>query len=239
MKPYPFEDYLEAKKRLSAAFQAQEPYLLLTGGTGSGKTALLGELREGLDRCRYRIIYFHHAGKLTCIGLIRLLARSLRVQLFRSYSETLQAMERLFEEETADLFLWLDEAHELPEETLSDIKTLAEKNFEGKMRLRILLVGLPELKERLQAHPQLWRRFSIREEITGLRKEELSPFLQHHFADQSSFLGEEGLQLLFEYGKGIPGYILPLFKQLLQKKPQERAFHIHEIEEILQSWLLP
>ena len=39
--PYPFEDFLRAKQRLyRALFEHREPFALLTGETGTGKTAL-------------------------------------------------------------------------------------------------------------------------------------------------------------------------------------------------------
>ena len=63
--PYPFEDFLRAKQRLHRAlFEHHEPFALLTGETGTGKTALLRELRADIERARYRVVYFAQARKL-------------------------------------------------------------------------------------------------------------------------------------------------------------------------------
>ena len=56
--PFPFADFLRAKQRLHRAlFEHHEPFALLTGETGTGKTALLRELRAEIDRTRYRVVY--------------------------------------------------------------------------------------------------------------------------------------------------------------------------------------
>ena len=79
--PFPFEDFRRAKHRLlGAVLEHQEPFALLTGETGTGKTALLRELRTELDRARHRVVYFSEARKLGAAGLVKVLAESLRVR---------------------------------------------------------------------------------------------------------------------------------------------------------------
>ncbi len=69
--PYPFDDFLRAKGALrTALIEHPEPFALLTGDTGSGKTALLRELRTELDRARHRVLYFSEARKLGAPGLV-------------------------------------------------------------------------------------------------------------------------------------------------------------------------
>ena len=64
-QPFPFEDFRRAKTTLRTALtEHAEPFTLLAGDTGSGKTALLRELRGELDRARYRVLYFAEARKL-------------------------------------------------------------------------------------------------------------------------------------------------------------------------------
>ena len=52
--------------------------------------------------------------------------------------------------------LWLDEAHELPDETLAEIRALAESDLDSSRRVQVMLVGLPRLRALLQARPHLW-----------------------------------------------------------------------------------
>src|SRR5206468_11167 len=102
---------------------------------------------------------------------------------------------RALGEETQRLLLWFDEAHELPEETLAEARALVECDLEGAPKVQVLLVGMPRLRSDLQAHPHLWRRIVVREEIAGLQLDELPQFLEHHFGPaHAKRFCEQGLQ---------------------------------------------
>ena len=79
--PFPFKDFMRAKEDLgSALVDDDEVYAMLTGETGTGKTALLSELHSQLDRSRYRVLYFSEARKLGAAGLIKVIGESLRAR---------------------------------------------------------------------------------------------------------------------------------------------------------------
>jgi len=240
-KPFAFADFQRALQNLQEALRSQqEPYVLLTGHTGTGKTMLCRQLQLELDRCRYRILYFSHARRLNATGLVRVLANALRVPTRRSHSETLHGLVHSLHEEPYQLLLWFDEAHELPEETLSEARALAESDLQGHCPMRILLVGLPPLRDRLQAIPSLWRRIVVREELTGLTLDELPPFLHHHFtAQHTKCLCQEGMRTLFERARGIPGLIVPMFRRLLADTQSNEPINPLSIDDILQRWELP
>ena len=62
---FPYRDFVRVKDIVRTALcEQQEPYVLVTGETGTGKTMLLRELRADLDRARYRVFYFAGAQKL-------------------------------------------------------------------------------------------------------------------------------------------------------------------------------
>jgi hypothetical protein len=100
------------------------------------------------------------------------------------------------------------------------------------------LVGLPKLRAGLQAHPPLWRRILVREEITGLLFEEMEAFLEHHFpSGQGKRLCERGLSALFERAKGAPGLLLPMARAVLARAEASMGkIDPAHLEETLVRW---
>ncbi len=236
--PYPFQDFLRAKHQLQhALLEHHEPFALLSGDTGTGKTALLRVLCADIDRSRQRLIYFAQASQLSPTGLIKVIAETLRVPTSLCHALSLERILRVLTEDPRTLLLWLDEAHELPESTLCQARTLGESNLLGSSPIQILLIGLPKLRGQLQAFPALWRRFVVREEITGLLFEELNGFLEHHFSS-SPRLCEQGLSTLFEHAKGVPGLLLPMYRTIIARASSDNASQIDptEVEDTLQRW---
>jgi type II secretory pathway predicted ATPase ExeA len=237
--PYPFRDFVRAKETIAhALIELDETYVMLTGDTGTGKTALLRELRSQLDRTRHRMLYFAEARKLGAAGLVKVIGESLRVRTSMCHSVSLDRLLRALSEESHTILLWLDEAQDLPAETLAEVRALAESDLDGARRVRVLFVGLPKLRAELQAHPYLWRRVVVREEITGLVCDEAQDFLDHHFAaDQSGRLCEQGLTTLFERAGGVPGLLLPMYRAVLARAGTGKGkINPEQVDDTLERW---
>lgn len=236
--PYPFRDFTRAKESLARALlDPDETFAMLTGETGTGKTALLRELRSQLDRTRHRVLYFSEARKLGAAGLVKVVGESLRVRTSMCHSVSLDRLLRALSEESHSILLWLDEAQDLPAETLAEARALAESDLDGERRVRVLFVGLPRLRAELQTHPYLWRRIVVREEITGLVFDELQDFLDHHFeAPASKRLCEQGLTTLFERAGGVPGLLLPMYRTVLARAGTEGKIEPEQVDDTLERW---
>jgi len=237
--PYPFRDFVRAKDTIAHALvELDETYAMLTGDTGTGKTALLRELRSQLDRTRHRMLYFSESRKLGAAGLVKVIGESLRVRTSMCHSVSLDRLLRALSDESHTILLWLDEAQDLPDETLAEVRALAESDLDGSRRVRVLFVGLPKLRAELQSHPYLWRRIVIREEITGLVFDEAQDFLNHHFtADQSRRLCERGLTTLFERAGGVPGLLLPMYRALLARAGTGKGkINPDQVDDTLERW---
>jgi len=238
--PFPFRDFVRVKQALRTALvDDDETYALLVGDTGIGKTALLRELRAELDRARFRVLYFAEGRRLGPAGLVKVIGETLRVRTSMTHSVTFDRLQRTLADDSQHVLLWLDEAHELPEETLVQAKALAESDLDGQRHIHVLLAGLPRLRVLLQAHAHLWRRIVVRQEITGLGVDELQDFLDHHFEGQGKRLDEAGLRTLFERGRGAPGLILPMYRTILTSNTAKGRIDLRSVDETLARWDLP
>jgi type II secretory pathway predicted ATPase ExeA len=237
--PYPFADFVRAKDSLTnALIELDETYAMLTGETGTGKTALLSELRGQLDRTRHRVLYFAESRKLGAAGLVKVVGESLRVRISMCHSVSLDRLLRALSDESHTILLWLDEAQDLPDETLAEVRALAESDLDGKRRVQVLFTGLPKLRAEMQSHPYLWRRIVVREEITGLVFGEVQGFLDHHFTDsQSNRLCELGLTTLFERAGGVPGLLLPMYRAVLARAGSGKGkIEPEQVQDTLDRW---
>ena len=239
--PFAFRDFERAKEALRAGVCDQhESYVLLTGDTGTGKTALLRQLRSELDRARFRTLYFSQSRRLGAAGLVKVVGESLRARISMCHSVSFDRLLRALADQPQTLLLWLDEAHTLPEETLGEVQALVESDLDGERRVQVLLAGMPRLRAGLQLHGHLWRRIVVREEITGLVLDELPGFLDHHFPSEqegSGRLCERGRSALFERAKGAPGLILPMHRAILSRTGRGKGkIDFALVEDALERW---
>ena len=75
-QPFPYADYVEARKVLKADLNGPCFYALLTGASGMGKTELLRDITDSLDRHRYNVIYIASAN-ISLVSIVRFLAGKL------------------------------------------------------------------------------------------------------------------------------------------------------------------
>jgi type II secretory pathway predicted ATPase ExeA len=121
------------------------------------------------------------------------------------------------------LLLSIDEAQPLADDTLHEIRLLAEADLDGAPLFSVVLSGLPELKERLLAPHlfPLWRRMRPRVCLTGLRREELVPFLVHRLGkDGAARFEPTALDVLFEQTRGLPALIYDGAEDCLKAHPK-------------------
>jgi len=207
-RPFPYADYVEARKTLKAALDGPCFYGMLTGASGMGKTELLRDITDSLDHHRFNVVYLTSAN-ISLVSIVRFLAGRLHVGARRSYLETVDVIAETIHAQTAHMVLWLDEADQLEHDTLQEIRTLAEHKLATQQLLTVVFSGLPELGTTLEA-PALFplkRRIAYRCALAGLRRDELDPFLEHRFGQEAQRLPPSARDDLFERTQAAPALI--------------------------------
>lgn len=147
----------------------QRTQVLLTGEPGVGKTCVLRALRHRLSPAEYRLTYCHNATlgrrdfyRQLCVAL-GLAPAATAASVFYAVSAHVESLSR---ERLYPVFL-LDEAHLLHQDTLNHLHVLLNYEWDSRTLLSLLLVGLPELKDRLELrknrslHSRIHCRLSI------------------------------------------------------------------------------
>jgi general secretion pathway protein A len=124
----------------------------------------------------------------------------------------LAAFKRLLTEQIAGhgrhLVILLDEAQQLDDPCLDAVKGLTNIASERQNFLTVILIGQPELRERLRQLPQVDQRVSLRFHLAAMTAEETREYVRHRLA-VAGYEGEfpfdpEALEALFRASRGIP-----------------------------------
>jgi general secretion pathway protein A len=231
-----YSDFDAAKEMLLTTIHRGPFYGLLVGESGTGKSLLLRRVAAICDQRRYRMLYLA-GSQTTKSGLGRYLVDVLNLARRRSQAETLRALIQILRESPARLILLMDEAHQLPESTLQEARLLAESDLEPTPLFSVVFAGTLELKTKLDATTlfPLKRRISLRLELTGLKKDEVRPFLLAR-VDGGERLSEDVLAAIFERARGIPALVEDLARTCIGAVPGKESIAFQPVEEVLEAW---
>ena len=180
--------------------------VLLTGEPGVGKTCVLRALRRRLPEAGFRLTYCHNATlgrrdfyRHICIAL-GLAPKATAAAVFY---EVTRHVEQLVSEQRHPVFL-LDEAHLLHQDVLDHLHILCNYEWDSRALLSLVLVGLPELRERLARRHQrsLYSRIQHRLQLESVSPEDTAEYLRYRLqlagaGDREHFTGE-AIALLHE-----------------------------------------
>ncbi len=161
-------------------------HVLLTGEPGVGKTCVLRSVRHRLPETGFRLTYCHNATlgrrdfyRQLCLA-IGLHPKATAAAVFYSISEHVQDLDT---ERVHPVFL-LDEAHLLHQQVLEHLHILSNYNWDSSALLSLVLVGLPELDERLRLRKNrsLWSRIQTRIHLGDAQPEDTNEYVQHRLA---------------------------------------------------------
>lgn len=202
---------------LKYGIETKEGFIQLSGEIGSGKTTLLRSLLRGLDRDIKSVYIVNPRG--TFRQILRTVLDQLNVVPFRLEYSKERLLDKFYEflkeQETLNhpIVLIFDEAQNLDVMTLEELRMLSNYESDKEKLIQIILVGQPELREKLDRPElaQLRQRISVRCHLGPLTKEETSQYIQHRLSVAGSNgtvrFSPEACELVQQFSRGIPRLI--------------------------------
>jgi general secretion pathway protein A len=206
----------EALACLTYGIQSRKGFVLLTGEVGTGKTTLINKLLEWLRLQQVATAFIFNSRLNTTQFLDYMMAdfgipcdsKDKSQILLRLYNWLL---DRYRTGETAVLIV--DEAQNLTEEVLEEIRMLTNLETFTEKLLQIVLVGQPELEEKLRQPQlrQLRQRLSLRAKTHELTLVETKAYVQQRLriagSNGQEIFDPEAVVSIHRYANGIPRVI--------------------------------
>jgi type II secretory pathway predicted ATPase ExeA len=206
----------EALACLTYGIQSRKGFVLLTGEVGTGKTTLINKLLEWLRLQQVATAFIFNSRMNVPQFLDYMMAdfgipcdsRAKSQILLRLYNWLL---DRYRAGETAVLIV--DEAQSLSDEVLEEIRLLTNLETFTEKLLQIVLVGQPELEQKLKQPQlrQLRQRLTLRAKTHALTLDETKAYVQQRLriagSNGQQIFEPEALVSIHRYASGIPRVI--------------------------------
>lgn len=207
--------YNEVLASLYYGLENAKGLIVLTGEVGTGKTTALRWILRRLDSSVLAAYVFNP--RLSIDEFYHHVTQMLGIKDWSNKAELLTTMGRVLEERHRRglrTVLIIDEAHELSDYVLEEIRLLLNFESDNAKHLQIVLTGQPELRERLnQANlRQLKQRVALRCKMHALPNvEEVERYIIERLSiagsDQPNIFTPGAIDLLFQCSEGIPRQI--------------------------------
>jgi general secretion pathway protein A len=215
---FPTRRHNEALAALYYGVRRHKGFVVMTGEVGTGKTLLVRCLLELLNRSSVAYAYVFNS-LLSPVEFLQYIAGDFGLPAAgKNKSELLLLLGNyLIERHQKKLttVLVVDEAHHLSAEVLEEVRLLTNLETAQEKLLQILLVGQPELDEKLDSFElrQLKQRIALRSQLEPLGLEETGGYIQRRLqlAGANSHAGAifppDTVATIFRHSRGIPRLI--------------------------------
>ncbi len=203
----------EALGAMIYGVQQRKGFLAVTGEVGLGKTTVLRAFIENLDEAHVKTVIVFNAN-VSYKGLLKTIYRDLGLELSNDdVFEMVNGLhEALIEEYKADrnVVLIIDEAQNMPVETLENLRMLSNLETSKDKLLQILLIGQPELEAILDRPElrQLKQRLAVRARLEPLTADDSLKYIEQRLRKAGGESGEiftkGALQTIVHEAKGVP-----------------------------------
>lgn len=192
-------------------------FILLTGEIGTGKTTLIKKLLNKI-RAKMEVAVVFNTN-VSADALLELIIEEFELNLpspGRGKGGTLDVLNQFLIDKHGlgqRVLLIVDEAQNLSQDALEEIRMLSNLQTDKASLLQILLVGQPGLRSRLQ-HPslaQLSQRIAVSYHLRALDAEETNGYIRHRLKTagrkNAELFSSEAVEMVFQHSGGVPRMI--------------------------------
>jgi|SRR5579885_2038759 general secretion pathway protein A len=234
------KSHTEAVANLIYGIEQRKGIIAITGEIGTGKTTLCRKiLKLSTKRIKYALILNPNCSELQ---LMQMIIHDLGIKARNSNKFGLiQALNDYLIAESCEgnnVVVVIDEAQNLTIKQLEQVRLLSNLETEKEKLLQIILVGQPELYDKLQlpALRQLRQRVAVHFHLYPLQKEDVRHYIRHRISRAAQTPGEAGIveftdqaiESIYLYSKGSPRTINILCDRALLAGFVAETFSIDE-----------
>jgi type II secretory pathway predicted ATPase ExeA len=228
-------EHEEALVRLVYTVRHRKGCGMLTGEYGCGKTTLSRALIQRLEAERYEIGLLTNP-RWSATDFLREALYQLGVETTQtSKPELLHMLNDLFfhhYREGRDTVIIVDEAQLLEDEgVFEELRLLMNFQTDDRFLVTVLLIGSPELREKVRRLKHLDQRITIRYHLNTLDDAHTSAYVAHRLkmaGRTKPIFTEEAVKLIFDFTRGTPREINNLCDVALLVGYTKRAKDIDE-----------
>jgi general secretion pathway protein A len=240
----------EALSALTYGIQSRTGFILLTGEVGTGKTTLLNRVLDWLREQQVATAYVFNSQMLSVSHLFDFIMADFEIPCeSREKSQVLLKLNQwLLDRYRAGKtsVLIVDEAQNLSEQTLEEIRLLTNLETSREKLLQIVLSGQPELEEKLNLPQlrQLRQRIVFRCKTVALSREETYGYIGERLRIAGSngepIFSKEAMDVIYRYSCGVQRVVNLLCEHALINSfvEETKPVTVKIVEEIAREFQL-
>ena len=191
-------------------------FIVLTGDVGTGKTTLINFFLSKITTNVNTALIFNT--NLDPTTFLEMVVKDFGVHTPDTRRSTLydSLYQFLLDEHIHGRrsVLIIDEAQNMPQETLEEVRMLSNFETEDSYLLQIIMAGQPQLRRRLNDPElaQLTQRISVYYHLAPLEKSDISRYIEHRlkvtgYTSPDLLFTSNAMEKIYKYTKGVPRLI--------------------------------